>query len=118
MSLFVITVDQEEIKHVFNTCMWIPFSPNILESELDAVKGYRIKDKNILSYIIKSTEFNIHRQVTILVEHFCQINQLDTVLIIYDFAAFSAYFFIERFNKNPNLFNVTPNLLKLIFPTY
>lgn len=118
MSLFVITVDQEEIKHVFNTCMWIPFSPNIWESELDAVKGYGIKDKNILSYIIKSTEFNIHRQVTILVEHFCQINQLDTVLIIYDFASFSAYFFIERFNKNPNLFNVTPNFLKLIFPTY
>lgn len=29
--------------------MWIPFSPNILESELDAVKGYGIKDKNILS---------------------------------------------------------------------
>lgn len=51
VSLFVVTFDQEEIKHVFNTytCMWIPFSPNILESELDAVKGYGIKDKNILS---------------------------------------------------------------------
>lgn len=82
-----------------------------------------IKCSIIANFILKIHKIHVHRQATILTEHSCQINQLDTALIIYvifffffntsrsDFVAFRLISYLQI---KKNLFNVTPKLLKLI----
>lgn len=84
-----------------------------------------IKCSIIANFILKIHKIHVHRQATIFIEHSCQINQLDTALIIYvifffffntsrsDFVAFRLISYLQ-IKKKIYLFNVTPKLLKLI----
>lgn len=83
-----------------------------------------IKCSIIANFILKIHKIHVHGQATILIEHSCQINQLDTALIIYviffffntsrsDFVAFRLISYL-KIKKKIYLFNVTQKLLKLI----
>lgn len=51
----------------------------------DVAKSYRIYDKMFhhCKFYFEKHKIHVHKQATILIEHSCQINQLDTALIIY-----------------------------------
>lgn len=83
-----------------------------------------IKCSIIANFILEIHKIHVHGQATILIEHSCQINQLDTALIIYviffffntsrsDFVAFRLISYLQ-IKKKIYLFNVTQKLLKLI----